>query len=60
MILVGNKNDLEDERAVGRELGQALARKWKCTFLETSAKERANVNEVRPTSDPCRHGSILS
>jgi len=47
LILVGNKSDLEDERVVGREVGQALARKWKCSFLETSAKDRANVNEVR-------------
>ncbi len=47
LVLVGNKNDLEDERVVGREMGQALARKWKCTFLETSAKDSANVNEVK-------------
>lgn len=46
LILVGNKSDLEDERVVGREHGQALARKWRCSFLETSAKDRANVNEV--------------
>ncbi|UJR28661.1 hypothetical protein I4U23_009890 [Adineta vaga] len=46
VILVGNKSDLEDERVVGREMGQALARKWKCNFLETSAKDRANVNEI--------------
>lgn len=47
LILVGNKSDLEDERAVGREVGQALSRKWKCSFLETSAKDHANVNEVK-------------
>jgi hypothetical protein len=28
-------------------MGQALARKWKCTFLETSAKDSANVHEVK-------------
>lgn len=28
-------------------MGQALAKKWKCTFLETSAKDRGNVNEVK-------------
>jgi hypothetical protein len=28
-------------------MGQALARKWKSTFLETSAKDRENVNEVK-------------
>jgi hypothetical protein len=44
---VGNKNDLESERIVSRETGQALARKWNCNFLETSAKDRANVTEVK-------------
>ena len=28
MVLVGNKCDLEDERVVGREQGQNLARQW--------------------------------
>ncbi|CAF2928614.1 unnamed protein product [Rotaria sp. Silwood2] len=46
LILIGNKSDLEDERVVGREVGQALARKWKCTFLETSAKDHGNVNQI--------------
>jgi GTPase SAR1 family protein len=46
IILVGNKTDLADARNVQREQGQALARKWNCSFLETSAKDRANVNEV--------------
>jgi hypothetical protein len=47
LVLVGNKNDLEDERVIGRESGQELARKWRCTFLEASAKNQLNVNEVR-------------
>jgi GTPase SAR1 family protein len=46
MILVGNKCDLEDERVVGKEVGQTLARNWSSTFLETSAKQKINVNEV--------------
>ncbi|CAF0933496.1 unnamed protein product [Adineta ricciae] len=46
MVLVANKSDLEDERAVGRQAGQELARRWKCTFLETSAKNLLNVNEI--------------
>jgi hypothetical protein len=44
---VGNKNDLEEDRVVSRESGQALANKWSCSFLETSAKSRANVTEVK-------------
>jgi GTPase SAR1 family protein len=47
MVLVGNKCDLEDERVVGKEVGQTLARNWSSTFLETSAKQKVNVNEVR-------------
>ncbi|KAK5864249.1 hypothetical protein PBY51_001207 [Eleginops maclovinus] len=47
MILVGNKCDLEDERVVGKEQGQNLARQWSnCAFLETSAKSKINVNEI--------------
>ena len=49
MILVGNKCDLEDERVVGKDQGQGLARQWNCTFLETSAKSKINVNEVCET-----------
>ncbi|KAJ1138503.1 hypothetical protein NDU88_004886 [Pleurodeles waltl] len=46
MILVGNKCDLEDERVVGKEQGQNLARQWNsCAFLESSAKSKINVNE---------------
>ncbi|KAI9545626.1 Ras- protein Rap-1b [Dissostichus eleginoides] len=50
MILVGNKCDLEDERVVGKEQGQNLARQWSnCAFLETSAKSKINVNEISLT-----------
>uniref|UniRef100_A0A2K6FZW3 RAP1B, member of RAS oncogene family n=1 Tax=Propithecus coquereli TaxID=379532 RepID=A0A2K6FZW3_PROCO len=47
MILVGNKCDLEDERVVGKEQGENLARQWNnCAFLESSAKSKINVNEI--------------
>ena len=47
MILVGNKCDLEDERVVGKERGQNLARQWNyCAFLESSAKSKRSVNEI--------------
>ncbi|VDL20361.1 unnamed protein product [Hymenolepis diminuta] len=46
IVLVGNKCDLEDERAVGKEEGQKLARQWNCTFMETSAKLKINVSEI--------------
>jgi len=47
LVLVGNKCDLEGERAVGREQGASLARSWGNTaFMETSAKSKINVNEM--------------
>merc|ERR1719210_2909349 len=47
MCLVGNKCDLEDERVVGTDQGRALAEKFNaCTFMETSAKQKINVNEI--------------
>uniref|UniRef100_A0A8R1DFL3 Uncharacterized protein n=1 Tax=Caenorhabditis japonica TaxID=281687 RepID=A0A8R1DFL3_CAEJA len=45
MILVGNKCDLEDERVVGKDQGQNLARQFGSAFLETSAKAKINVSE---------------
>jgi len=50
MILVGNKVDLEEERVVSKALGQGLAKKFNnCAFLETSAKQRINVEETFTT-----------
>eukprot|EP00041_Stephanoeca_diplocostata_P012214 m.203794 g.203794 ORF g.203794 m.203794 type:complete len:189 (+) comp18861_c1_seq2:196-762(+) len=47
LVLVGNKCDLEDERVVGKDQGQTLANSFKnCTFLETSAKMKINVNQI--------------
>eukprot|EP00731_Ephydatia_muelleri_P017334 Em0010g432a len=46
-VLVGNKSDMEDERAVGREQGQNLARQWgNTTFMESSAMKVHNVSEI--------------
>ncbi|KAL5499573.1 hypothetical protein EMCRGX_G011014 [Ephydatia muelleri] len=46
-VLVGNKSDMEDERTVGREQGQNLARQWgNTTFMESSAKMIHNVSEI--------------
>jgi GTPase KRas len=46
IILVGNKCDLEGERAVSKEEGQALAQQFGCKFIETSAKSRVNVDNA--------------
>jgi GTPase KRas protein len=46
MLLVGSKCDLEYERAVRKEEGRDLAKAFGCPFLEVSAKNRINVDEV--------------
>ncbi|KAK5078502.1 RAS1 protein [Lithohypha guttulata] len=43
IIIVGNKCDLEQDRVVSKEEGMALARSFGCKFMETSAKQRINV-----------------
>jgi GTPase SAR1 family protein len=44
-ILVGNKSDLSEKRVVSVEEGQALANQYGVQFLETSARENANVED---------------
>ena len=45
LVLAGNKCDLGDEyRQVSFEMGQQLANEWNCQFVETSAKERINID----------------
>lgn len=46
-LLVGNKSDLEDRRQVGTEEAKARADQWGVSYVETSAKTRANVDKVR-------------
>ncbi|KAF5404332.1 GTP-binding protein Di-Ras2 [Paragonimus heterotremus] len=46
VMLVGNKADEAESREVSATVGKALAQKWKCGFMETSAKANMNVKEV--------------
>lgn len=46
MVVVGNKVDLASERKVPQEEGEALAREFRCKFLETSAKTNTNVEQA--------------
>jgi small GTP-binding protein len=46
IILVGNKMDLADQREVATEEGIALSERKKLLFMETSAKDCSNVQEM--------------
>ena len=45
-ILIGNKSDLEENREVTKEEGQAFAKANNMQFMETSAKMNTNVSEA--------------
>ncbi|RMZ66413.1 ras small monomeric gtpase [Pyrenophora seminiperda CCB06] len=46
MVLIGNKSDLEEDRAVPRPRAFAISREWNIPYFETSARRRANVDEA--------------
>ncbi|KAJ7069472.1 small GTPase superfamily [Mycena amicta] len=46
LMLVGNKCDIVSEREVSKDEGAALARRFGCEFVETSAKTAQNVDRV--------------
>ncbi|XP_069033797.1 ras-related protein R-Ras [Embiotoca jacksoni] len=45
MVLVGNKADLEQQRAISRDDAQAFATENRIHYMEASAKNRHNVDE---------------
>ena len=45
-LLVGNKTDLTEKRVVTTEEGKALANQFGVAFLETSARDNSNVEEM--------------
>jgi Ras-related protein Rap-1B len=53
IVLVGNKSDLEEDRAVSRGRAFQVSQQWgRVPYYETSARHRANVEEV--FKDLCR------
>jgi small GTP-binding protein len=45
-ILVGNKCDLENSRQVRKEEGNEIANKYGIKYIETSAKETTNIEDL--------------
>ena len=45
-VLIGNKCDLSTKRQVTKKEAEALAAEWGCSYIETSAKTKENVNEA--------------
>ena len=45
-ILVGNKSDLDHKRQVSYDNGKELAEKYGINFMETSAKETVNIDNL--------------
>ena len=45
-LIVGNKSDLTDKRVVSTQEGEALAQQYGISFLETSARDNTNVEEM--------------
>ena len=46
LILIGNKNDLEDQRQVTKEMGEEKAKELGLAFLETSACSGENLDKA--------------
>jgi GTPase SAR1 family protein len=46
LILVGNKKDLADERQVGVEETDVVSAELGCGYVETSAKDNTNIDQV--------------
>lgn len=45
MVIVGNKADLEESRAVPRAKAFAMSQRWGAPYYETSARTRSKLND---------------
>ena len=46
LVIVGNKSDLEEDRAVSRSKAIAVSQSWNAAYYEASARRRAYVDEA--------------
>ena len=49
LMILGNKNDLEDQRVISKAEGESFAQKVgdSVIFMETSAKNNTNIDKVK-------------
>jgi Ras-related protein Rap-1B len=45
MVIVGNKADLEENRAVPRAKGFSISQRWGSPYYESSARSRSESNQ---------------
>ena len=57
-LLVGNKSDLREPRAVKYDEGEKLAQEYDMCFFETSAKENESIDEAFQCIAKENHGEI--
>lgn len=62
MVIVGNKADLEESRAIPRAKGFAISQKWGAPYYEASARTRSKflLSHPSPPAPACRHELISS
>ena len=46
VILLGNKNDLNNKREISKEIGFNFAKENECTFMENSCVDFANTSKI--------------
>lgn len=47
IVIVGNKADLEEARAVPRAKGFAVSQRWEAPYYESSARTKSELHHVR-------------
>ena len=60
LVLVGNKNDLNDSRQVTEEEGETLALEYGMSFFESSALNGKNINEIFYDSSKVIYDNIIN
>ncbi|PIA14116.1 hypothetical protein COEREDRAFT_82941 [Coemansia reversa NRRL 1564] len=57
MVLVGNKSDLSNERQISKSEAEKVAKSFACPYIETSAKENLNIDQVFVNSVKIANGA---